>query len=103
MTVHLWSIFKSNTNKHDLFNYFTDICLQKRNELLMDMSREMISSAIVEGNVTIKSKRQLSQIIDTTLLKCYLQVHIFVHTCTFSETFNEVFKFVLITYTAQQC
>ena len=56
----------------------------------MDMSREMISSAIVEGNVTIKSKRQLSQIIDTTLLKCYLQVHIFVQTCTFSETFNEV-------------
>ena len=56
----------------------------------MDMSREMISSAIVEGNVTIKSKRQLSQIIDTTLLKCYLQVHIFVQTCTLSETFNEV-------------
>ncbi len=41
---------------------------------MMDMNKEMVSSAIVEGNVTIKSKRQLSQIIDTTLLKCYLQV-----------------------------
>ena len=56
-----------------------DFTSQKRNELLMDMGREMVSSAIVEGNVTIKSKRQLSQIIDTTLLKCYLQVNICVN------------------------
>ena len=38
------------------------------------MNKEVVSSAIVEGNMTIKSKRQLSQIIDTTLLKCYIQV-----------------------------
>lgn len=47
---------------------------QKRNQLMMDMTKDMVSSAIVEGNTTIKSKRQLSQIIDTTLLKCYIQV-----------------------------
>ena len=35
---------------------------------------EVVTTAIVEGNTTIKSKKQLSQIIDTTLLKCYLQV-----------------------------
>ena len=49
--------------------------LQKRNDVQNDMNKEMVSSAIVEGNTTIKSKRQLSQIIDTTLLKCYLQVN----------------------------
>ena len=59
---------------HDSYMYF-----QRRNDLLKDMNREMVSSAIVEGNVTIKSKRQLSQIIDTTLLKCYLQVYTHVH------------------------
>ena len=35
----------------------------------------MIMTAIVEGNCNHPSKRQLGQIIDTTLLKCYLQVH----------------------------
>ena len=50
--------------------------MQKRNDVQNDMNKEMVSSAIVEGNTTIKSKRQLSQIIDTTLLKCYLQVRL---------------------------
>ena len=51
-----------------LIEYLT----QKRNELMK--KDEVITTAIVEGNTTIKSKKQLSQIIDTTLLKCYLQV-----------------------------
>jgi len=34
------------------------------------------TTSIKEGNQTVKSKEQLSQIIDTTLLKCYLQVSI---------------------------
>ena len=29
----------------------------------------------MEGNSTIKSRKLLSQIIDTTLLKCYVQTH----------------------------
>ena len=51
-----------------LIEYLT----QKRNELMK--KDEVVTTAIVEGNTTIKSKKQLSQIIDTTLLKCYLQV-----------------------------
>ena len=51
-----------------LINYLT----QKRNELVKKDHVE--TSAIVEGCATIQSKKQLSQIIDTTLLKCYLQV-----------------------------
>ena len=54
--------------------YIFLLTFQQRNELSKDMSKEMVSSAIVEGNATIKSKKQLSQIIDTTLLKCYIQV-----------------------------
>lgn len=60
-----------------LFMVCADDCeyvLQKRNELLKDINKEMQSTAIVEGTTTIKSKKQLSQIVDTTLLKCYLQV-----------------------------
>lgn len=54
-----------------LIEYLT----QKRNELTKDMDKEMTTSAIVEGNKTITSRKQLSQIIDTTLLKCYLQTN----------------------------
>lgn len=52
-----------------LIEYLT----QKR----IDISKEeeVVSTAIVEGNTTIRSKKQLSQIIDTTLLKCYLQTN----------------------------
>ena len=32
------------------------------------------STAIFDGGSTIRSRRQLLQIIDTTLLKCYLKV-----------------------------
>ncbi|CAH1791977.1 unnamed protein product [Owenia fusiformis] len=47
----------------------------KRNEVMKEMNKEMVSSAIVEGSATIKSKRQLTQILDTSLLKCYLQTN----------------------------
>ncbi|KAK7506799.1 hypothetical protein BaRGS_00001650, partial [Batillaria attramentaria] len=52
-----------------LIEYLT----QKRNEVMK--KDEVITTAIVEGNTTIRSKKQLSQIIDTTLLKCYLQTN----------------------------
>lgn len=43
---------------------------------LMGSSNQTVTDAasIVEGGQTLKSKRELLQIIDTTLLKCYLQV-----------------------------
>ena len=47
---------------------------QKRNELIKDVNKELAPTAIVEGTTVIRSRRQLSQIIDTTLLKCYLKV-----------------------------
>ena len=50
------------------------ILLQKRKEVLKDINKEIETTAIKDGNLTIRSKKQLSQIIDTTLLKCYLQV-----------------------------
>lgn len=55
-----------------LIEYLT----QKRNELMKDADKDMCITAIVEGNVTINSRKQLSQIIDTTLLKCYLQTNV---------------------------
>lgn len=67
---------KSSTCASDIYCVVL-CCDQKRNHLVKDMSKEMVSSAIVEGNTTIKSRRQLSQIIDTTLLKCYIQVYYF--------------------------
>ncbi|CAG5133152.1 unnamed protein product, partial [Candidula unifasciata] len=54
-----------------LIEYLT----QKRNELSKDIDKEMTTTAIVEGNKTINSRKQLSQIIDTTLLKCYLETN----------------------------
>lgn len=37
--------------------------------------KELVTTAIVEGNVTMTSRRQLCQIIDTTLLKCYIETN----------------------------
>lgn len=54
-----------------LIEYLT----QKRNEVLKNVNKEMVTTAIVEGNTVMKSRRQLSQIIDTTLLKCYIQTN----------------------------
>ncbi|ODM93368.1 Vam6/Vps39-like protein [Orchesella cincta] len=44
---------------------------------LMGSSNQTVTDAasIVEGGHTLKSKRELLQIIDTTLLKCYLQTN----------------------------
>jgi len=50
------------------------VIFQKRIEVLKDINKEIETTAIIEGNKTIKSKRNLCQILDTTLLKCYLQV-----------------------------
>ncbi|XP_078593471.1 vam6/Vps39-like protein isoform X1 [Branchiostoma floridae x Branchiostoma japonicum] len=62
-----------------------DYLTQKRNDLMKYMSQELGNpTAIVEGSQTgddlsgsstIRSKKQLSQIIDTTLMKCYLQTN----------------------------
>ena len=48
------------------------IVFQKRRELIKDKLEP--TTAIKEGNKVVDSKDQLAQIIDTTLLKCYLQV-----------------------------
>ncbi|ESP01601.1 hypothetical protein LOTGIDRAFT_200189, partial [Lottia gigantea] len=52
-----------------------DFLMEKRNEMVVDLTKEISTTAIVEGNSVIKTKKQLSQIIDTTLLKCYLQTN----------------------------
>lgn len=51
--------------------------LQKRSQLvkkLNDADHQSSTSPLMEGTPTIKSKKKLLQIIDTTLLKCYLHV-----------------------------
>lgn len=51
--------------------------LQKRSQLvkkLNDSDHQSSTSPLMEGTPTIKSKKKLLQIIDTTLLKCYLHV-----------------------------
>ncbi|XP_064621475.1 vam6/Vps39-like protein [Lineus longissimus] len=54
-----------------------DYLMEKRNSLMKDynQNKELRASAIVEGNATIKSKRRLGTIIDTTLLKCYIETN----------------------------
>lgn len=50
---------------------------QKRSQLvkkLNDSDHQSSTSPLMEGTPTIKSKKKLLQIIDTTLLKCYLHV-----------------------------
>lgn len=54
-----------------LIEYLT----QKRKDVLKDSNKEFVPTSIVEGNTVLKSRRQLSQIIDTTLLKCYIQTN----------------------------
>ena len=39
-------------------------------------SNTVCNTAIVEGSGTVRSRPQLLQIVDTTLLKCYLQVRL---------------------------
>lgn len=54
-----------------LIEYLT----QKRNEVFKDTNKDFATTTIVEGNTFRKSRKQLSQIIDTTLLKCYIQTN----------------------------
>lgn len=42
---------------------------------LLNKAEKVSTTAIKEGNTMVASKEQLSQIIDTTLLKCYLQTN----------------------------
>uniref|UniRef100_A0A8C2RWI0 CNH domain-containing protein n=1 Tax=Capra hircus TaxID=9925 RepID=A0A8C2RWI0_CAPHI len=54
-----------------------DYLTQKRSQLvkkLNDSDHQSSTSPLMEGTPTIKSKKKLLQIIDTTLLKCYLHV-----------------------------
>lgn len=50
--------------------------LQKRSHLVKHLndSDPSTTSPLMEGTPTIKSRKKLLQIIDTTLLKCYLHV-----------------------------
>nr|CAG4643717.1 EOG090X0131 [Lepidurus arcticus] len=49
---------------------------QVRHDLMGNLNpQKSTPAALVEGNAIVKSKRQLLQIVDTTLLKCYLQTN----------------------------
>ncbi|OCT68744.1 hypothetical protein XELAEV_18040032mg [Xenopus laevis] len=55
-----------------------DYLTQKRSHLvkkLNDSDHQSSTSPLMEGTPTIKSKKKLLQIIDTTLLKCYLHTN----------------------------
>uniref|UniRef100_A0A8D2JE61 VPS39 subunit of HOPS complex n=1 Tax=Varanus komodoensis TaxID=61221 RepID=A0A8D2JE61_VARKO len=45
-------------------------------KMLNDSDHQSTTSPLVEGTPTIKSKKKLLQIIDTTLLKCYLHTNV---------------------------
>lgn len=53
-----------------------DYLVQVRRRLLADSQQEPALTGIVQGSKTIKSRKQLLQIIDTTLLKCYLRTNV---------------------------
>ncbi|KAM4690379.1 vam6/Vps39-like protein isoform 2-T2 [Rhinophrynus dorsalis] len=56
-----------------------DYLTQKRSHLvkkLNDSDLQSTTSPLMEGTPTIKSKKKLLQIIDTTLLKCYLHTNV---------------------------
>ncbi|XP_029848300.2 vam6/Vps39-like protein [Ixodes scapularis] len=53
-----------------------DYLVQVRRRLLADSQHEPALTGIVQGSKTIKSRKQLLQIIDTTLLKCYLRTNV---------------------------
>lgn len=41
---------------------------------MKDPNKELVTSPIIEGAPVMRSRKQICQIIDTTLLKCYIQV-----------------------------
>ncbi|XP_043220624.1 vam6/Vps39-like protein [Amphibalanus amphitrite] len=55
----------------------SDYLIQVRHQLMKDdsSSSTVCNRAIVEGSGTVRSRPQLLQIVDTTLLKCYLQTN----------------------------
>ncbi|XP_065123366.1 vam6/Vps39-like protein [Paramisgurnus dabryanus] len=55
-----------------------DYLTQKRSHLVKQLndSDPSTTSPLMEGTPTIKSRKKLLQIIDTTLLKCYLQTNV---------------------------
>ncbi|KAF0310166.1 Vam6/Vps39-like protein [Amphibalanus amphitrite] len=55
----------------------SDYLIQVRHQLMKDDSSSgtVCNRAIVEGSGTVRSRPQLLQIVDTTLLKCYLQTN----------------------------
>ncbi|XP_075549963.1 vacuolar protein sorting 39 [Dermacentor variabilis] len=53
-----------------------DYLVQVRCKLLSDNQHEPALTGIVQGSKTVKSKKQLLQIIDTTMLKCYLETNV---------------------------
>lgn len=63
-------------NANTLFFFFSAMSCQKRSRLVKHLndSNPSTTSPLVEGIPTIKSHRKLLQIIDTTLLQCYLHV-----------------------------
>lgn len=73
-----WGSTKTRTNKEvrcktsRLFYFST----QKRSHLVKQLndSDPSTTSPLMEGTPTIRSRKKLLQIIDTTLLKCYLHV-----------------------------
>lgn len=50
------------------------LMFKKRNEVMKDPNKELVTSPIIEGAPVMRSRKQICQIIDTTLLKCYIQV-----------------------------
>jgi len=67
-----WCEMKEGFGVH----YCNVLPLQKRTELQkLDPSvTEPNITPLIDGNSTLKTRKQLSQLLDTTLLKCYLEV-----------------------------
>lgn len=67
---------KTKTYTDAVFFFFLLFFMQKRSHLVKQLndSGPSTSSPLMEGTPTIKSRKKLLQIIDTTLLKCYLHV-----------------------------
>lgn len=68
-------ILQDESLKQGLFA-LVEYLLQVRHKLKGDYEGNLSSmTSIKEGSKTVRSKRQLLQIVDTTLLKCYLQTN----------------------------
>lgn len=76
-----------------LYSYFGQ---QKRSHLVKQLNDAdpFTTSPLMEGTPTIRSRKKLLQIIDTTLLKCYLHVktkhyfHNYIHLFIFCVTYG---------------